>query len=309
MTEKGEGSTASAKGVTVGIIGLGLVGSALAELLLEHEYPVVGHDIDPARNTALADMGGETTASPAAVAERCDRIILSLMTTDIVCEVVEGDRGILCASRRPTCLLDTTTGDPDETAALAERLVARGIAYLDATISGSSGQVRRRAGTVMVGGARDAFERSRDLFEVFSDRVYHLGPAGSGSRAKLASNLVLGLNRLVLAEGLVFAERLGLDLEAFFDVLKDSPAYSAAMDVKGQRMLDGDFTPASRVRQHLKDVELILDYARRSGQGLPLSSAHEELLRAAVAAGDGELDNAAVIREIRRRAEAQQDDH
>ena len=81
------------------------------------------------------------------------------------------------------------------------------------------------------------------------------------------------------------------------------------MDVKGQRMLDGDFTPASRVRQHLKDVELILDYARRSGQGLPLSSAHEELLRAAVAAGDGELDNAAVIREIRRRAEAQQDDH
>jgi 3-hydroxyisobutyrate dehydrogenase-like beta-hydroxyacid dehydrogenase len=154
----------------------------------------------------------------------------------------------------------------------------------------------------MVGGARDIFERNRELLAVFGERVYHLGPAGSGSRAKLAGNLVLGLNRAVLAEGLVFAERLGLDLPVFLDVLKNSPAYSAAMDAKGQRMLDGDFAPVSRVRQHLKDVELILEYARRCGQELPLSAVHHDLLARAVAAGDGELDNAAVIRELRRLA-------
>ena len=101
----------------------------------------------------------------------------------------------------------------------------------------------------------------------------------------------------VAAEG----ECLGLDLARFLEVLENSPAYSAAMDAKGQRMLHGDFTPAARLCQHLKDVELILEYARRSGQNLPLSAVHRELLADGVAAGDGELDNAAVIREIRRR--------
>lgn len=284
----------------IGIIGLGLVGSALAEQLLERGYAVVGYDIDAARNEALHALGGEAVESPAAVAESCERIVLSLMTTAIVCEVVEGENGILCAAQRPACIIDTTTGDPDETVALAARLAERGLAYLDATISGSSEQIRRRAGTFMVGGTGEAFERNRDLFEVFSDRVYHLGPAGSGCRAKLASNLVLGLNRAALAEGLAFAETLGLDLPAFLEVLKNSPAYSMAMDLKGQRMLDGDFTPASRIRQHLKDVALILDYARKAGQPLPLSTVHQQLLARAVAAGDGDLDNAAIIREIKR---------
>lgn len=285
----------------IGLIGLGLVGSALAERLLAHGYAVVGYDIDPARSEALRSVGGEPAAGPAAVAERCTRILLSLMTTAIVRQVVEGEGGILAAARRPECLIDTTTGDPEETAALAERLVDQGIAYLDAPISGSSEQIRHRAGTFMVGGQREVFERCRELFAAFSDRVYYLGPSGTGSRAKLAGNLVLGLNRAALAEGLVLAERLGLDLPAFLEVLRHSPAYSVAMDAKGDRMLDGDFTPESRVRQHLKDLELILDYARRAGQELPLGAVHRDLLVKAVAAGDGDLDNAAVIREIRRR--------
>ncbi|MHB0934819.1 MAG: NAD(P)-dependent oxidoreductase [Armatimonadota bacterium] len=287
----------------IGIIGIGLVGTALAECLLEAGYAVAGYDIDPARRRHLDEIGGEAAGSPAAVAGRARRIVLSLMTTNIVEQVVEGEDGILAAAQQPECIIDTTTGDPDAVTALASRLAERGIAYLDATVSGSSKQIRRRAGTFMVGGTPEAFARNRDLLALFSDRVYHLGPAGSGSRAKLAGNLVLGLNRAVLAEGLVFAERLGLDLPAFLEVLKHSPAYSAAMDVKGQRMLDGDFTPEARLRQHLKDVELILDYARQAGQPLPLSAAHRDLLARAVAAGDGELDNSAVIREIRRGGE------
>jgi 3-hydroxyisobutyrate dehydrogenase-like beta-hydroxyacid dehydrogenase len=285
----------------VGLIGLGLVGSALAEVLLARGYQVVGHDIDPARSEALAAKGGEPVAGPAAVAERCRRVVLSLMTTAIVRQVVEGEDGILAAAHCPDCLIDTTTGDPEETAALAERLALRGIAFLDAPISGSSEQIRRRAGTFMVGGRQEAFECCRELFAALSDRFYYLGPSGAGSRAKLASNLVLGLNRAALAEGLVLAERLGLELPAFLEVMRNSPAYSAAMDAKGNRMLLGDFAPEARVRQHLKDLELILDYARRAGQELPLGAVHRDLLSRAVAAGDGDLDNAAVIREIRRR--------
>ena len=253
-----------------------------------------------ALNAALSGLGATAVETPAAVAEHCERVILSLMTTAIVREVVTGADGLLSATGCPSHIIDTTTGDPEDTVALAAELSAAGIAYLDATISGSSAQIRQRGGTFMVGGSAQAFAHNGDLFACFSDRVYHLGPAGSGSRAKLASNLVLGLNRLALAEGLVFAERLGLDLESLLAVLKDSPAYSAAMDSKGRKMLDGDFAPVARLRQHHKDVELILACARKAGQELPLSAAHRELLAAAVAAGDGDLDNAAVIRQLRR---------
>ena len=284
----------------IGLIGVGLVGSALGAQLLQRGYGRVCCDIDPAKSAALSGLGATAVETPAAVAEHCERVILSLMTTAIVREVVAGADGLLSATGRPAHIIDTTTGDPEDTVALAAELSAAGIAYLDATISGSSAQIRQRGGTFMVGGSAQAFAHNGDLFACFSDRVYHLGPAGSGNRAKLASNLVLGLNRLALAEGLVFAERLGLDLESLLAVLKDSPAYSAAMDSKGRKMLDGDFAPVARLRQHHKDVELILACARKAGQELPLSAAHRELLAAAVAAGDGDLDNAAVIRQLRR---------
>ena len=291
----------------IGLIGVGLVGSGLAALLLERGYRVVGCDIDPERATKLAEMGGIAVASPAAVvAAGCDRVVLSLMTTASACQVIEGTDGLLSVARPPGYIIDSTTGDPDETVALAARLADRGVVYVDATISGSSEQIRARAGTFMVGGDADAFAHHRDLFDCFSDRVYHLGPAGSGSRCKLASNLILGLNRLALAEGLVFAEGLGLDLDVFLTVLKNSPAYSAAVDAKGQRMLDGAFAPASRISQHAKDVELILSYADRAGQILPLSAVHGELLAGAVAAGDGALDNGAIIRQVRRLCGQQQ---
>jgi 3-hydroxyisobutyrate dehydrogenase-like beta-hydroxyacid dehydrogenase len=203
--------------------------------------------------------------------------------------------------RAPRYIIDTTTGDPDDTAALAERLRKQRIYLLDATISGSSQQVRNRETVFMVGGDKAAFEICQDIFRAITEKVFYLGPSGNGSKAKLASNLVLGLNRLVLAEGLVFAGKLGLEPQAFLELLKVTPAYSAIMDTKGKKMLNGDFTPQARLRQHHKDVSIILKYAERSGQELPLSKVHLDVLEKAVAAGDGDLDNSAVIREIERR--------
>jgi len=185
--------------------------------------------------------------------------------------------------------------------ALAQRLRKQGIYFLDATISGSSQQVRDKKAVFMVGGDKAAFETCMDVFETLTEKVFYLGPSGNGSKAKLASNLILGLNRLALAEGLVFAGKLGLEPGAFFELLKVTPAYSAIMDTKGKKMLNGDFTPQARLRQHHKDVSIILKYAEKAGQELPLSTVHLDVLEAAIAAGEGELDNSAVIREIKRR--------
>ena len=285
----------------IGLIGIGLVGTAIAERLLAGDFDVVGFDIDSARCMHLEELGGKALTSPAKVAQEVGRVVLSLPETDIVRQVVEGPAGILEAKTPPKYIIDTTTGDPEETAALAQRLAEREIHLLDSTISGSSRQVRNKEAVFMVGGNKAAFETCMDIFQTITEKVFYLGASGSGSKAKLAGNLILGLNRLALAEGLVFAGKLGLELETFLELLKVTPAYSAVMDTKGKKMLNDDFTAESRIRQHRKDVSLILKYAEMAGQELPLSRAHLDVLKKAIEAGDGELDNAAIIREIRRR--------
>jgi len=291
----------------IGLVGLGLVGTAMAERLLTEQFEVVGFDIDSTKREHLEQLGGKAVSNPAQVAEQADRVVLSLPDTEVVVQVVEGPGGILEAKSRgvsrtaPTYIIDTTTGDPEETAALAKRLAKQGIYFLDAPFSGSSQQVRDKEIVFIVGGDKTAFEECKDIFDALGEKVFYVGESGNGSKAKLASNLILGLNRLALAEGLVFASKLGLDPRAFLELLKVTPAYSAAMDIKGKKMLDGDFTAQARLRQHHKDVSIILEYSEKLGQELPLSRVHLDVLKKAIDAGDGDLDNSAVIREIESR--------
>ena len=148
----------------------------------------------------------------------------------------------------------------------------------------------------MVGGSNKAFDRCRDLFRRFSKRAIHTGPCGSGAKMKLVTNLVLGLNRAALAEGLAFARALGLAGDQTLAILCESMAYSRIMDAKGEKMLRGDFKPQARLSQHLKDVRLMLVAAAVAGARLPLSEAHRRLLERAESAGFGHLDNSAIIR-------------
>jgi 3-hydroxyisobutyrate dehydrogenase-like beta-hydroxyacid dehydrogenase len=289
----------------IGLIGIGLVGTAIAESLLARKFEVIGFDIDSQRGAELEKLGGTSANSAAEIARQVEYVILSLPDTQAVRNVIEDPNGILRAEPLPRYIIDTTTGDPQETIALAGRLAQRGIHMLDSTISGSSRQVGERLAVFMVGGDKAAFERCHDLFTALSETVLYVGPSGHGSKVKLASNLILGLNRLVLAEGLVFAEKLGLDPAAFLELLRATPAYSTIMDIKGEKMLKGDFTPQARIRQHHKDVSLILKYAATAGQELPLSKVHRDVLEKAITAGDADLDNSAVIKELRRRCKCE----
>ncbi len=284
----------------VGLIGIGLVGTALAENLLADDFEVIGFARREAKRIELERLGGRAARSIGEVAKAADRVILSLPDSTVVEEVVLGKGGLLESGTNLRIIVDTTTGEPERTESLAQRLLGRGIHLLDAPISGSSEQIRRREGVILIGGERAAYESSLDLFQVLSEKHYYLGGSGAGSRAKLASNLILGLNRLVLAEGLVFAERLGLDLDAFLAMAKATPAYSCAMDTKGRKMIENDFTPQSRIRQHQKDLRIMLEYAERLGQELPLARLHKEVLERCMTRGEGDLDTSGVIRELRR---------
>jgi 3-hydroxyisobutyrate dehydrogenase-like beta-hydroxyacid dehydrogenase len=278
---------------TIGMIGLGLVGSALAERFLGAGFAVFGFDVDAGRCEELRGRGGTVAASADEVARASRRIVLSLPNSEIVRAVVEPLRPTLAAG---TILVDTTTGDPEPTAALGAALADVGVAYLDATIAGSSAQVRDGDVLVIAGGEPWAFDACRDLYAAFAPRAFHVGPWGSGARMKLVVNLVLGLNRAVLAEGLALARSCGLDPAAALEILRASPAYSRVMDTKGAKMILGDFAPQARLAQHLKDVHLILKMGGQCGARLPLSALHRELLERLAAQGYHDADNSAIIR-------------
>jgi 3-hydroxyisobutyrate dehydrogenase-like beta-hydroxyacid dehydrogenase len=285
---------------TIGLVGIGLVGTALAENLLAGGFDVIGYARSEASREKLVRLGGRAAPSVAAVVADASRVVLSLPDSDVVNQVVSGPNGLLATGGVLRLILDTTTGDPERTEALAARCAARGVLFVDAPISGSSEQIRRRQGIVLAGGEPAAYGACLDLIQAMAERHYHLGGAGAGARAKLASNLILGLNRLALAEGLVFAERLGLDLPAFLAMLKTTPAYSCAMDVKGEKMLRGDFAPQSKVAQHHKDLRIILEYAAAASQPLPLAALHKDILEQAMASGEGDLDTSVVLQVLRR---------
>lgn len=289
---------------TVGLIGLGLIGTALARRLLAAGFTVVGYDVEAKRGAALRELGGRTAGSVAELAGACPRIVVAVFNTDQLEEVVLGKDGVLAgmvSTPGARVVMNVTTSDPDRVAALAARVAPRNLALLEVPLSGTSEQVAQGDGVGLIGGERAAFEESADILDAICPRRYFVGAAGNGARTKLAVNLILGLNRAALAEGLVFAERLGLDPRAFLDVARGSAAYSQIMDIKGDKMLNNDFAAHGKITQHLKDVRLMLDYAQRTHQTLPLMSVVKDLLDGCVSHGEGEWDNAAVIQEIRRR--------
>lgn len=284
---------------TVALIGMGLLGSALAENLLKAGFAVRGYDTAPERMRQHAERGGHVAASPADAARGASAVMTCLMTADIVREALLGPAGALEAPAPGVVAIDNSTIHPDASAALAAELGRRGIAMLDAPVGGSSGQARRREAPVVVGGDPEVFARSRPILDALAQRVHHVGPNGSGARAKLVINLVLGLNRLALAEGLLFGLRQGLDGKTLLSVLKDSAAYSRAMDIKGERMLEGNFEPEGKLAQHLKDVELMLEVGHAAGAPLLATALHRQLLIAGVAAGLSERDNSSIIAVLR----------
>jgi 3-hydroxyisobutyrate dehydrogenase-like beta-hydroxyacid dehydrogenase len=286
----------------IGVIGLGLMGMVFARRLIDAGFDVFGFDIVVAKTSALADIGGGPKASVREIAQECDPIVLAVFSTDQVEEVVETALLPVLGDNSRKVVLCTSTCDPDRIQDLGERANKRGLRFLETPVSGTSDQVRRGEGVGLLGGdAAMAAEVAPVLDALFPTR-FHVGAVGDGGRAKLAVNLILGLNRLALAEGLVFASQLGLDPEAFFHVARRSAAYSQVMDTKALKMIHGDFSPEGRAKQTLKDAHLMLEQARRKGQELPLLSVNAAVLESCVRHGEGDLDNSVVINEIRRRA-------
>jgi len=280
----------------IGVIGVGLLGNAICHRLHLAGQNVLGYDTQAKQLEHLLHIGGQAARSVEEIAKSSNTILLSLPDSQIS-KAVCADIGAYAPP--DSIVIDTTTGSPEDAISNSQLLAAKGIQFLDATVAGSSSQVHDGEGVMMVGGNPEVFNRYFQLLDNISDLVFHVGPVGSGARIKLMVNLAIGLNRAVLAETLALADASGINLQTALEVLKVTPAYSAAMDVKGEKMIAQDFTPQARLRQHRKDVELIRNLAEQHDQKLPLSDLHAAILDKAINAGLGDLDNSAVYKVIR----------
>lgn len=277
------------------MIGLGLMGSALSARLIDAGAGVIGFDIDAAKTSDLRARGAEFAAFAADVAARCRTIVIAVYDAAQVKALLPD----LANAELPPLVICTTTCAPGEIAAIAEFASRSRLAFIEAPISGTSAEVRAGTATALVAGDADIIAAAAATLDILCPQRIHVGAIGNASRTKLAINLMLQNNRAALAEGIAFAESLGLDGAAFLATARQSAAYSRVMDSKGPKMLTRDFSPQSHIAQTLKDAELILREAGRHGLPLPLTSVQAELLRRAIALQGPHSDSAAIIEAIR----------
>jgi 3-hydroxyisobutyrate dehydrogenase-like beta-hydroxyacid dehydrogenase len=280
------------------------MGSAIVQRLLAAGFEVTGYDVDADKRARLAQSNAAPADSLAALSEQCTTIMLAVFNTDQVEAVIEGSDGLLSlrgpAKSRPAFIC-TSTCDPDRIAQLAARIESRAD-YIEMPVSGTSAQLAAGEGVGLVGGTRSAVEAATPVLQAICPNRQYLGAVGNGGKAKLAVNLVLGLNRGAIAEGLVFAEKMGLEPVAFLKVLRNSAAYSHVMDTKGALMARREFQkPVSRVDQSYKDFSLMLEYSAALGQQLPFAQVYAELLHDCIEQGEAQWDNAAILAAIARR--------
>ncbi len=261
----------------IGLFGVGLLGSAIADRLKANGVSWIGYD--PARP--------DLAPNPEAVIAQAETIILCLPTSAITAQ--------LLPQLTNKTIIDTTTGDPAQMASFA----ASNPNYLDVTIGGSSAHLRAGQAILMAGATPEAFAANLPLLKKISNQVFHCGPPGAGAQMKLVFNLVLGLNRAALAEGLAFAEHCGINAATALEILQAGPAASAIMARKGPKMIAREYTPEARLAQHHKDVRLIQAEAEKHGLQLPLTAAHAEILERAEQLGHAESDNSALIEAYR----------
>jgi len=284
---------------TVGIVGLGLLGYAVAGRLRGAGHDVVGHDVVPERNRALVAVGGRAVASVAAVAEAADPICVVLPSLAAVEEVVLGARG-LAATARGRTVAQISTISPSLTERLARECAARGVGFLDCPISGTSGMVARGDGIIFVGGDRMLYERWRPLLEAILPRAVRVGSAGQAMVLKLVANLLVALNSAAAAEALAMVERAGLDVPLALEVLTSSAATSRMLEVRGPLIAKRDFPAQMKLDLFMKDLHLIQEAAGAVGAAVPLTDLAETLYAAAQAAGHGGEDLAVVVTALMR---------
>ena len=286
----------------IAIIGVGLLGSAVASRLLQGGFQVTGYDTRPEQLEALRSQGLRAATSIAEAAIGADAVFTILPSLQSVEAVVRGPGGLVETAPRGATLIQMSTISPELTRRLCEAATAKGLGFLDTPMSGTSAMVARGDCTIFVAGDPARVEACRPIFDAIARRTVYVGAVGMASLAKLATNLLVGLNTAALAEALVLGAKGGLSPAQLLELLRDSAATSRMLEVRGPLMVAGNFEPQMKVELFLKDFKLMLEEGQRLGVPLPLTSLAHQLCTATAAAGRGGEDLAAIFTTFERLA-------
>jgi 3-hydroxyisobutyrate dehydrogenase-like beta-hydroxyacid dehydrogenase len=291
----------------IGIIGLGLLGSAVASRLLQGKFEVKGYDIRPERLKALEAQGLIAARTPAEVVAEADAAFTILPSLESVESAFLGAGGLIETAPRSCTLIQMSTISPDLTRRLAKAAETKGLGFLDTPMSGTSAMVERGDCAIFVAGDRSRAAACRPIFDATAKKTHYVGDVGMASLAKLATNLLVGLNTAALAEALVLGAKGGLAPAVLLDILKESAAASKMVDVRGPLMVSHRFDAQMKIDLFLKDFKLMLEEGSRLGVPLPLTSVTQQLATATAAAGRGEEDLAAIVTTLENLAGLGQD--
>lgn len=281
--------------LSVGYIGLGLMGKSMARNVLKAGFPLIVHNRSQAAVEELEREGAKSASSPAEVASQVDVVITNLPDSPDVEQVVLGEQGIIQAAREGQVFIDNSTIKPASARLIAEKLAHKGVASLDAPVSG--GDIGARNGTlaIMVGGPIDALEKVRLILEAMGNKITHVGESGAGQIAKAANQIMVAAQMVAMGELLIFAKKAGADPEKVIAAIQGGAAQCWTLDVKPERLFVGNREPGFKAYMQAKDLGIVSDTARQYGIPLMAASIHTQLFQSMLELGLGDKDNSAVI--------------
>jgi 3-hydroxyisobutyrate dehydrogenase len=277
----------------VGFIGLGAMGGPMARNLIKADVPLVVHDIDASKT---AKLNAEVASSAKDVASKAERTILIVETTEQARSVIAGSDGIVHGAKPGHIVICMSTIDPFAARALADGLAAKGIAMIDAPVSGGTGRAQSGELSVIVGGDAAVVAKCQDLFKIMGSRTFHVGALGSGLAMKLVNNMLVQVNTVAVAEAMVLGVKAGLDPKMIYEVVRVSTGTSNAWEARVPRILEGDFVPGGTIDISYKDQELETAFAKRLGVPLLLANVTQQVYQMARAQGLNKLDGAAIVK-------------
>lgn len=285
---------------TVAFIGLGIMGSPMAEHLVKAGYEVIGYNRTPEKTKPLVDAGGRAANSIADAVSGADVVAVMVPDSPDVEAVLAGDGGVFANAEQGALIIDFSSIRPDVTIELGRQADAGGLRLVDAPVSGGEAGAKNAALSVMAGGSEADFAAAKPILDIVGKTVVHVGPSGSGQTVKAANQLVVAANIEALSEAMVFLEAYGVDTTAALDVLGGGLAGSKVLEAKKDNMLNRSFAPGFRVELHHKDLGIVSSAAREAEVTVPLGALVAQLMASAKAVGDGGLDHSALLKGVER---------
>jgi len=286
----------------VGFVGLGTMGAAMAANLVRAGYPLHVWNRSPGRARALVENGAIESRSPRELAAEVDVVVICVSDTPDVEAVLFGPDGIAEGAAPGTLVVDCSTISPAATREFGRRLADRGVAMVDAPVSGGAEGALHATLTIMVGGDQADVGRAHAILGAIGRTITHMGPIGAGQATKAVNQVIIAAGYLGVAEGIVLAMRAGLDPEAVVTALRGGAAQSWILENRSGRMIADSYPLGFKISLHRKDLGIALELARDAGVVLPVAALAAQLENGLIATGHGDEDNSALARPIRQLA-------